>query len=90
MATFTILEQGQEPGKNQRYARCLYGDTDVTVIIDGEVLDDFNNRGITNFPLIVEAALDVADDVDGVPQQVAVLRETPIRDSMVAQFRRHA
>ena len=30
----------------------------------------------------MRAALDVADDVDGIPQQMAVLRETPIRDTM--------
>lgn len=39
-AKYTILEQGREPGKDQWYARCLYEDqaTDVTVIVDGEVL----------------------------------------------------
>ena len=87
MATFTILEQGQEPRKDQRYARCLYGDTDVTVILDGEVLDHFKREGVTDFPVIVAAALDAAEEVDGVPPQVAVLRETPIVNVMLAPFR---
>jgi hypothetical protein len=67
----------KDKNQDQRYARCLYGDTAVTVILDGEVLDDSKNLGITNFRLLVGAALEVADDVDGIPQQVAVLRTRP-------------
>jgi hypothetical protein len=88
MAKFTILEQGQEPGKDQWFARCLYEDeaTDATVIIDGEVLRYFKQQGVAGFPMIVEAALDAAEEVDWHPTQVAVLMNTPILRAMVARF----
>jgi ABC-type molybdate transport system permease subunit len=88
-AKYAILEQGQEPGKDQWYARCLYEDqvTDVTVIIDGAVLRYLKQRGVFSFPMIVEAALDAAQEVDRHPKQVAVLMDTPILQSMLAKFR---
>jgi len=88
MIIFTILEQGQEPGKDQWYARCLYGDNaaDVTVIIDRQVLDELKERGISGFSRIVEAALHAAHEVDEHPTQVAVLKGTPILQSMIARL----
>ena len=90
MAKFTILEEGQEPGKNQWYARCLYEDntSDVTVIIDGQVLDELKQQGVSSFPIIVEAAIDAAQEVDWQPKQVAVLKDTPILHTMIGRFRR--
>ena len=88
MESFTILEHGQEPGKPQRYARCLYGNpaTDVTVIIDDQVLERLARLGVSDFPRIVRGALDAAQKVDGSPQQVAVLLDTPILDAMIARL----
>jgi hypothetical protein len=88
MVKYTILEQGQEPGKDEWYARCLYEDqaTDVTVIIDGEVLRYLNEKGVSSFPMIIEAALDAAQEIDWHPKQVAVLTDTPILKTMVARL----
>ena len=87
-AKYTILEQGREPGKDQWYARCLYEDqaADVTVIIDGDVLRYLKEKGVSNFPSIIEAALDAAQEVDWHPKQVAVLTDTPILKTMVARL----
>jgi hypothetical protein len=85
---YTILEQGREPGKDQWYAHCLYEDhtTDVTVIIDGEVLRHFEQQGVSSFSAIIEAALDAAQEVDWHPKQVAILLDTPILETMVASL----
>ena len=61
----------------------------MTVIIDRQVLDELKQQGVSSFPIIVEAAIDSAQEVDWQPKQVAVLKDTPILHTMVARFRRH-
>ena len=58
----------------------------MTVIIDGEVLRYFKQQGVSSFPMIIEAALDAAQEVDWHPTQVAVLMDTPILRSMMARL----
>jgi vacuolar-type H+-ATPase subunit F/Vma7 len=90
MARFKILTQGQESGKDEWYAQCLYGehDTDVTVIISGEVLALFKSMGVSSFPAVVEAALEAAEEVDWNPKQVVVFMESPILQTMMTRVRR--
>jgi hypothetical protein len=49
MAKFTILEQGQDSGKDEWHAHCLYGESDreVTVIVHGQVLEDLKSNGVS-------------------------------------------
>jgi hypothetical protein len=91
MAEFTILEQGQEPGKPQRFARCLYGDSaiEITVIIGDDVLTELSRRGVTSFPAVIGAALDAAQAVDRNPKQVVVLKDTPILKTIIATLCPH-
>ena len=80
MARFRILNQGQESNKDEWYAQCLYGehDTDVTVIISGQVLGLLKSMGVSSFPAVVEAALEEAEEVDWNLKQVVVFMDSPI------------
>lgn len=88
MTQFTILEQGRDGDKDQWFARCIYGqaNTDVTVIFSGDVLNDLKEKGVTNFSLIVEKALEAAQQVEWGPNQVVIFRNTPIYDTLMATF----
>ena len=92
MAKFTILEQGQESGKDEWYAHCLYGENDreVTVIVHGQVLEDLKSNGVSNFPVVVKAALEAADEVDVAATQVVVFMDSPLFTKMKARFRQGA
>ena len=76
--------------KDEWYAQCLYGDndTDVTVIISGQVLAHLKRIGVSSFPVVVEAALEAAEEVDWDPKQVVVLMDSPLLQKMMVRFRR--
>ena len=82
--------KGKESGKDEWYAQCLYGDndTDVTVIISGQVLAHLKRIGVSSFPVVVEAALEAAEEVDWDPKQVVVLMDSPLLQKMMVRFRR--
>jgi len=89
MAKFTILEQGQESGKDEWFAQCLYGDNDreVTVIVSGEVLEHLKSIGVSSFPVVVKASLEAADEADRDATQVVVFMDSPLLPKMMSRFR---
>jgi len=91
MANFRILDQGQESGKDEWYAQCLYGehDTDVTVIISGQVLEYLKSIGVSSFPVVVEAALEAAEEIDWDPKQVVVFMDSPILQKIITRVQQH-
>ena len=82
MAKFRILDQGQESGKDEWYAQCLYGehDTDVTVIISGQVLEYLKSIGSPVFLLWSKQRL---------PKQVVVFMDSPILQKMITRVQQH-
>lgn len=88
MTPFTILEQGRDADKDQWYARCIYGkaNTEVTVILSGDVMERLKEQGVTDFPLIVEKALEAARQVEWGPNQVVIFYNTPIYHDLMASF----
>jgi len=62
-------------------------DREVTVIVHGQVLEDLKSNGVSNFPVVVKAALEAADEVDVAATQVVVFMDSPLFPKMKARFR---
>ena len=48
--------------------------------------EDLKSNGVSNFPVVVKAALEAADEVDGAATQVVVFMDSPLFPKMKARL----
>jgi len=59
------------------------------VIISGQVLEYLKSIGVSSFPVVVEAALEAAEEIDWDPKQVVAFMDSPILQKIITRVQQH-